>query len=130
VTLFTIKWFLGILTIALLTASISISGRSARGSLRQLTLKWNLLFFLAAACLISLINIQTHQQQFETSTHQLEQELRANANEQVKQRALFIQELIEHEINQSRFELRQQLSTIVTFSTNRSTRDQCPPFSR
>lgn len=119
-TLFTIKWFLGILTIALLTASISISGRSARGSLRQLTLKWNLLFFLAAACLISLINIQTHQQQFETSTHQLEQELRANANEQVKQRALFIQELIEHEINQSRFELRQQLSTIVNQATSTS----------
>jgi diguanylate cyclase (GGDEF)-like protein/PAS domain S-box-containing protein len=120
VTLFTLKCFLGILTIALLTASLSLSGRSTQGSLRQLTLKWNLLFFLAAACLISLINIQTHQQQFETSTHQLEQELRANANEQVKQRALFIQELIEHEINQSRSELRQQLSTIVNQATSTS----------
>ncbi len=82
-TLFTIKWLFGILTIALLTASLSLSGRRTQGSLRQLTLKWNLLFFLAAACLISLINIQTHQQQFETCTHQLEKELRAKAIEQV-----------------------------------------------
>lgn len=119
-TLFTLKWFLGILTIALLTASISLSGRSTQGSLRQLTLKWNLLFFLAAVCLISLINIQTHQQQFETSTHQLEQELRANANELVKQRALFIQELVEHEINQSRSQLRQQLTAIVNQATSTS----------
>lgn len=119
-TLFTLKWLLAILTIALLTASLSLSGRSTQGSLRQLTLKWNLLFFLAAACLISLINIQTHQQQFETSTFQLEQELRANANKQVKQRALFIQGLVEHEINQSRSELRQQLSTIVNQAANTS----------
>jgi len=118
VTLFTLKCFLGILTIALLTASLSLSGRRTQGSLRQLTLKWNLLFFLAAACLISLINIQTHQQQFETSTHQLEQELRANAHQQVMQRALFIQDLVNYEISQSRSQLRQQLTTIVNQATS------------
>lgn len=117
-TLFAIKWFLGILTIVLLTASLSLSGKRTHGSLRKLTLKWNLLFFLAAACLISFINIQTHQQQFEISTQQLEQELRANAHEQVKQRALFIQDLVNNEIHQSKAQLRKQLTMIVNQASN------------
>lgn len=117
-TLFALKCFLGILTIVLLTASLSLSGHSTKGSLRQLTLKWNLLFFLAAACLISLINIQTNQRQFEISTQQLEQELRANAREQVKQHALFIQDLINNEIRQSTSQLRNQLTNIVTLATS------------
>ena len=117
-TLFTLKWFLGILTVVLLTASLSLSGQRKRGSLRQLTLKWNLLFFFAVASLILLINIQTHQRQFEISTQQLEQELRTNAQEQVKQRALLIQDLVNNEIRQSKAQLRKQLILIVNQASN------------
>lgn len=117
-TLFALKWLLAILTIALLTASISLSGMKTPGSLRQLTLKWNLLFFLGAACLISLINIQTHQRQVEISTQQLEQELRTNAREQVKRRALLVHDLINNEIDQSKVQLRNQLTNIVNQATS------------
>ena len=109
----TTTWMLAMIPAITLLLAALLLGSRRYGSLRHLTWRWNLLFIVAALGFLAFYSLQTYQQQVTQRTEQVEQEFLGQAQQQIRQRALFIHALILDEKQRAEQQLKADLRQTV-----------------
>ncbi|MBN2644016.1 MAG: cache domain-containing protein [Desulfuromonadaceae bacterium] len=105
-------WIFGLIPAILLLVALRVASRR-RGSLRSVLSRWNLLFILGAASLLSFYSLASYQNQFQQRTRQIEQEFLEQAKGQIRQRAEFLQRWIQDEKTSAEEQLKVRLKQVV-----------------